>query len=313
MPLVVEGGRVVLAKTIAKPLLALAVLLPLAACGGGQTAEVSDEGKVAGAGPRAEMVRLINLQRKKAGIPPLTLDAKLAAAADAHATVMAKNACVKYDCGGRDTTARLGDAGYRAQTSLFYISAGQAGPEELIRAMMGWDWGRDMILDPAYRHVAPGYSARNNTYRHYWAIGFAAPAIEDLGALVAEVVRLTNIEREKHGVPPLAMSAELNKSAQFHAAFMAENDCFDHRCPNEPKVAERIRNAGYQWRMAAENIAAGDTDAAEVVESWMKSTGHRENILHPKMREIGVGYVLVDQDGGKQTLRHYWVQNFGAR
>lgn len=313
MPLVVDGGRVVLGKTIAIPLLALAVLLLLAACGGGQRAVITDEGKVAGAGPRAEMVRLINLQRKKAGLPALEADAKLAKAADAHAAAMAKNTCVDFDCGGRETAARLGDAGYRAQESRFYVSAGQTGPEELIRAMMGWDWGRDMILDPAFQHVAAGYVASNTTYRHYWAIGFAAPATEDLGALAAEVMRLVNIERGKHGVPPLTMSMELNESAQFHAAFMAENDCFDHRCPNEPKIGERIRNAGYQWRVAAENIAAGDPDAAAVMASWMNSTGHRVNILHPKMREIGVGYVLVDQDGGKQNWRHYWVQNFGAR
>jgi uncharacterized protein YkwD len=302
-----------LGKAIAKSLLVLAGLLLLAACGGGPKVEISDEGKVPGAGPRAELVRLINLQRKKAGLLPLDADAKLTKAADAHATAMAKNTCVDFDCGDRKTEARLGDSGYRAQASRFYVSAGQAAPEDMIREMMSASWGRDMILSPAFQHVAAGYGASNTTYRHYWAVGFAAPAIEDLDALAAEVVRLTNIERKKHGAAPLAMARELNKSAQFHAGFMAENDCFDHLCPNESNLGKRARDAGYEWRAVAENIAAGQSDAAEVVADWMTSPGHRANILNPAYKEIGIGYVLLDQDGGKVSMRHYWVQNFGKR
>jgi uncharacterized protein YkwD len=52
---------------------------------------------------------------------------------------------------------------------------------------------------------------------------------------------------------------------------------------------------------------------AEVVEGWVNSPGHRANILHPKMREIGIGYALLNEDTGKETYRHYWVQNFGYR
>ncbi len=297
-------------KLTARTLLALAVLL-LAACGPKE--EISGEGKVAGAGPRAEMVRLINLQRSKAGLAPFEIDAKLAKAANTHAAAMAKNTCVDFDCGGQKTEARLSAAGYRAQASRFCVSAGRPAPEDMIREMMSEDWGRDMILNPGFRHVAAGYGDSNTTYRHYWAIGFAAPAIKDLDGLAAEVVRLVNVERKKHGAPPLAMSRELNKSARFHANFMAENDCFNHLCPNEPNLGKRARDAGYEWRAVAENIAAGQEDAARVVAGWMTSPGHRKNILSPKYKEIGIGYVLLDRDGGKVDLRHYWVQNFGAR
>jgi uncharacterized protein YkwD len=183
----------------------------------------------------------------------------------------------------------------------------------MIREMMSENWGRDMILNPAYRHVAAGYGASDTLYRHYWTIGFAAPAIEDLDALAAEGVRLVNIERVKEGAAPLSINKELNKSARFHANFMAQNDCFEHLCPNEPNLGKRVRNAGYDWRTVAENIAAGQKDAAEVVAGWMNSPGHRTNILNPAYKHIGIGYVLVDRDGGKVTMRHYWVQNFGAR
>lgn len=297
-------------KPILIPFMALAALL-LASCG--PKVEISNAGKVPGAGPRAELVRLINLQRKKAGISLLKADARLAKATAAHAGAMAANTCVDFDCGGRKTEARLSAAGYRAQASRFYVSAGKPTPEEMIREMMGESWGRDMILNPDFRHVAAGYGANNTPYRHYWAIGFAAPAIEDLDTLAAEVVRLTNLARKKHGLAPLVMSRELNKSARFHAKFMARNDCFDHLCPNEPNLGKRARDAGYKWRAVAENIAAGQEGAAEVVDRWMASPGHRKNILNPRYKEIGIGYVLLDRDGGKVAMRHYWVQNFGAR
>jgi len=72
----------------AKPLLFLAALaLLLAACG--PKVVISDVGKVPGAGPRAELARLINLQRREAGLAPLENHAKLAKAADAHAAAMA--------------------------------------------------------------------------------------------------------------------------------------------------------------------------------------------------------------------------------
>jgi uncharacterized protein YkwD len=286
-------------------------LLLLAACG--PRVHISNEGKVAGATAQQDLVRLINLQRTKAGLPPLEADARLAKAAGAHAGAMAGNVCVDFNCGGRKTEARLSDAGYKAQSSRFYISAGQGSAEAMIREMMSEDWGRDMVLNPAFRHVAVGYGGNGTMYRHYWAIGFAAPAIENMDALAVEVVRLVNIERGKHGAGPLAINAKLSRSAQFHAQFMADNDCFEHLCPSEPNLGRRVRNAGYEWRAVAENIAAGQQDAAEVVDSWMHSPGHRANILNPRYREIGIGYVLLDRDGGKVDMRHYWVQNFGAR
>lgn len=285
--------------------------LLLAGCG--PKVVISNEGKVPGAGPRAELTRLINLQRREAGLAPLEANAKLARAADAHAAAMARDTCVDFTCGGQAAPARLSAAGYRAQASRFYVSAGRPAPEDMIREMMSQDWGRDMILNPAFLHVATGYGANGTRYRHYWAIGFAAPAIEDLDALAAEVVRLVNIERGKHGAGALTLSRELSKSAQFHANFMADNDCFEHLCPNEANLGKRARNAGYEWRAVAENIATGQSDAAEVVADWMTSPGHRTNILNPAYKEIGIGYVLLDQDGGKATMRHYWVQNFGAR
>lgn len=298
-------------KSIVKPLLVMTALLSLAACG--PKLVISDDGRVPGAGPRAELVRLINLQRKEAGLAPLRADAKLGRAATDHAGAMARNACVEFDCGGREVKARLSAAGYRARSSKFYVSAGRPTPEAMIREMMATSWSRKLILDPDLQHVAAGYGATGSLYRHYWAIGFAAPAFGDRNALVAEIVRLTNIERVKRGAPPLTLNRKLNKSAQFHADFMTKHDCMAHRCPNGPDLGRRALDAGYAWRTVAENIAGGQQSPAQVVAGWMDSPGHRANILNPQLREIGVGYAFLDRDAGKAVYRHYWVQNFGLR
>lgn len=296
-------------KLIAKAVAFMAALL-LAACvvrvgdTSGETPGASMPAAAA-AGHGAEVVRLVNLERKKAGLPALRAESQVAAASATHAGAMAKHACLDFDCGGHTVDERLSLAGYRAQSSKFFIVSSNTAPAQVVRGMMSKSWGRDIILNPEFHHIGAA------SHGGYWAIGFAAPALDDMDALAVEVLRLTNAARGKHGLAPLALNPELNRSAQFHADFMAGNDCFDHKCRREPELSKRIDNTGYVWRAIAENIAAGQTSAAEVVEGWMNSPGHRANILNPAYSELGVGYTLLDRDGGKVTMRHYWVQNFG--
>ena len=296
-------------------LLSLGLALLPAACaapvGIGDTAPAAS---MAASRVEADMVRLINDQRARKGLPPLIPEPKLTSAALAHARTMGRTGCVEFACAGTSVDRRIVGNGYRYGESRTYIAAGQDNAGAALTAMMGRKWGREMVLDPAFRHVGVGYAfAGGSKYRHYWTISFAAPANGDVTALAAEVVRLTNAERRKRGLPALAPNRNLAKSAQSHADFMARNDCFAHRCPKEPPLAQRATRAGYPYRGVAENIAAGAPTPAQVVEIWMDSPGHRANILHPEMREIGIGYALLNDDPGKETYRHYWVQNFGFR
>lgn len=132
----------------------------------------------------------------------------------------------------------------------------------------------------------------------------APPPSAKLDPLAAEVVRLTNIERQKHGVAPLAVSGYLNQSGQFHADVMARQGCNEHACPGEPELQNRMWNTGYQFIRAAENIAWGWPSPDAVVRGWMNSAGHRRNILDPQLTEIGIG--VVTHSSGR-----FWVQNFG--
>ena len=64
-----------------------------------------------------------------------------------------------------------------------------------------------------------------------------------------------------------------------------------------------MKEAGVSYRAAGENIAWGQRTPAQVMQSWMNSDGHRENILSDSFGRLGVGYVV-------QNGRAYWVQMF---
>ncbi|TDV39797.1 CAP domain-containing protein [Actinophytocola oryzae] len=127
-----------------------------------------------------------------------------------------------------------------------------------------------------------------------------APPAPDLSAQ-EQVVSLTNNERGQAGCDPLTIDADITAAAQGHASDMAERDYFEHTTPDGVTFDQRIRNAGYA-SPGAENIAKGADTAAQVVELWMNSPGHRANILNCDLKTIGIG---LDRDG------FYWVQDFG--
>ncbi|OHV75183.1 CAP domain-containing protein [Pseudofrankia sp. BMG5.36] len=124
---------------------------------------------------------------------------------------------------------------------------------------------------------------------------------------LAEVIMLTNQQRERHGLRPLAPEPRLAIAAAAHSADMARRRFFDHSSPEGRQVSDRVEAAGYQYATVAENIAAGQRTPAEVVTGWMNSPGHRRNILLPEITEIGVGYAVSDDVYGC-----YWTQVFGT-
>jgi uncharacterized protein YkwD len=84
----------------------------------------------------------------------------------------------------------------------------------------------------------------------------------------------------------------------------------------QSRFSSRIARQGYAYRAAAENIAAGQKSAGQVVASWMKSSGHRRNILDCRMQDTGIALVYQADDkpirGNRVALRYYWVQVFAA-
>jgi uncharacterized protein YkwD len=104
-------------------------------------------------------------------------------------------------------------------------------------------------------------------------------------AMRAAAVCLINRERAVRGLPALHASRRLNRSAQGWTNAMVGGDFFSHGA----NFAGRISAVGFNWSSAGENIAAGYATPRAVVNGWMASTGHCENILNPRFREVGTG------------------------
>ncbi|MGI5273865.1 CAP domain-containing protein [Nonomuraea sp. CA-218870] len=107
----------------------------------------------------------------------------------------------------------------------------------------------------------------------------------------SEVVRLTNQARARNGCRPLTHDPQLRRAAERHSADMATRGYFDHTGRNGSSVGDRIRAAGFSpVRAWGENIAMGQSTAAQVVRGWLDSPGHRQNIMNCSFTHIGVGH-----------------------
>ena len=135
----------------------------------------------------------------------------------------------------------------------------------------------------------------------------AAPALT-LEGMAREVVHLVNLERAQHRLPPLRVNTRLVVDAELQAAQIAATGVLDHVILSGPYPTPRTRAeaAGYAWNVLGENLARGFIDAPSAVAAWMRSPGHRANILAGSYSETGV--VLAPDAQG----RLIFVQTFGA-
>ena len=122
------------------------------------------------------------------------------------------------------------------------------------------------------------------------------PTRANLEAVRAAVLCLHNQERARHGLPALRENPRLRRAAAQHSEHMVGAHFFDHTTPGGATMLDRIRRTGYTsgahaWSVG-ENIAWGSgrlATAAQIQRSWMRSPGHRANILQRSFREIGIG------------------------
>ena len=121
------------------------------------------------------------------------------------------------------------------------------------------------------------------------ALGCALPT--GAAGLMAEAAAAMNSQRAAGGRAALTRDARLDKAAQDHACWMAETNTFSHKGAGGSLPKRRIKAAGYSTRLSAENIAFGQTSGAELIREWMGTSGHRENILRPEFRRIGIAVI----------------------
>jgi uncharacterized protein YkwD len=149
------------------------------------------------------------------------------------------------------------------------------------------------------------------------AAPFAAPAMKDAATVGQRVLELVNQARSRdrkcgrnafRAVPPLTVSAMLDKAARAHAMDMAKNNWFEHEGTDGSTPAQRVERQGYRWAAVGENIAAGASTAEEVVRGWLDSPGHCTNIMGAQFKQMGIAFV-VDQ---RSKSGIYWSQVFAT-
>jgi uncharacterized protein YkwD len=145
----------------------------------------------------------------------------------------------------------------------------------------------------------------------------AGPDQDSAGAAERSVLCLLNLERTSRGLGRLRANGRLADAATAHSRDMVRRRYFSHVSPGGETMGERIREAGYLGRARSyslgENLAWGTGSLAsplKIVEAWMRSPGHKRNILHPRFDEVGVGLALGApvRDGGAT-----YTTNFGAK
>ncbi|MFJ7970267.1 CAP domain-containing protein [Psychrobacillus sp. NPDC096389] len=118
---------------------------------------------------------------------------------------------------------------------------------------------------------------------------------------IQQVVDLVNSERAKAGLKALQIDTKLTESAQAKSQDMKNKNYFSHTSPTYGSPFDQMKSFGIEYKSAGENIAMGQHGATEVMDAWMKSPGHKANILNPSYTHIGVGL----SDSG-----NYWTQQF---
>jgi len=125
----------------------------------------------------------------------------------------------------------------------------------------------------------------------------------------SEVVVLTNSQRAQYGAGGLTENIFLTQAAQAKAEDMAAKGYFSHVSPDGTEPWEWLRQAGYSYQYAGENLAVRFEDSSAVVGAWMASPSHRENIVKPEYANIGIGIAQGMYEGVPVT---FVVQYFGT-
>lgn len=123
--------------------------------------------------------------------------------------------------------------------------------------------------------------------------GMQAPPVANVSHVhfvITELVEVFNQERARAGVSPLKIAPKLTEAAQVHAHDMAKHEVLSHQGSDGTTPAQRVKQQGYLYQKIGENIARGQPTSEAVVRSWMRSSGHRHNILGD-FTEVGAARV----------------------
>lgn len=148
------------------------------------------------------------------------------------------------------------------------------------------------------------------------AVGDFSCGLNGGAGIEAEVIQRVNALRASGAVcgttayaatGALAWNNTLLLAAKGHSAGMAQKNYFSHTGQDGRSAGQRVTAAGYTWSTYGENIAAGQGSVEQVMDGWIKSPGHCQNLMNPNFRDIAVACVRNDA----ADYRLYWTMNLG--
>jgi uncharacterized protein YkwD len=234
----------------------------------------------------------------------------MAAAAPLHHSPLLDQAAEQWARGlGLSAAARSG--GYAADvTAGLRISDSDTDMISTLRRASCRTVSRREFQDIGiYRHGSNTWLVLSSRYTppdRSQAPALAARALELINQIRASGTRCG--QRSFAPAAPVTLSATLASVALGHAADMAAHDYFEHEDLSGHSPAQRVRAVGYQEKLVGENIAYGPRSIDEVVQGWLDSPDHCENIMDPRFAQMGIAYAP-----GQHSRRGlYWVQLLAA-
>lgn len=125
-----------------------------------------------------------------------------------------------------------------------------------------------------------------------------------------ELLKFTNQKRAENGLPPLTANTQLEQAASMKADDMFAKDYWAHDAPDGTTPWVFIKSAGYEYVYAGENLARGFVNSEDIVNAWMASPNHRENLLSENFKEVGFSVKSGELNGEETFLV---VQEFGNK
>ena len=114
-----------------------------------------------------------------------------------------------------------------------------------------------------------------------------------------EIIAICNQLRQERGLPPFSINWEAARVARHKTEGMMNHVYFSHDSPVYGSFFDMLNNFNIPYYAAGENIARGFVTPQSVVDAWMASPNHRQNILSKSFTQAGAGY---STDG----TSHYW-------
>jgi hypothetical protein len=150
----------------------------------------------------------------------------------------------------------------------------------------------------------------------FGSIFFSSPAnpLGNLGAIadisINELLTFTNQKRQENGLPSLSSNSQLEAAAMKKAEDMFAKNYWAHNAPDGTTPWFFIKEAGYNYVYAGENLARGFNSANDVVNAWMASPSHRANLLSKNYKDVGFAVKSGTLNGENTFLV---VQEFGSK